>query len=90
VLAGISEFDMRTVWGKTLSRIADETGVPAVWLTPSLVKSRMNYFRVPEDQAWRVPMVKELLDDNITIPGFSDSELRTMLWNLGTMFPENI
>ena len=77
-LAGICEHDQRTVLGRTVSRIVAETGAPAAELTSSLVKSKMKYFHLPEDQAWRVPILKEIIDDKIFVPGFTDSELNTM------------
>jgi hypothetical protein len=77
-LAGISESDSRTVMGRSISRLADETGTEAAGLSPSVIKSRMKYFRVREDQGWRIPLLKELVNVKMEIPGFSDSELRTM------------
>ena len=77
-LAGISESDRRTVMGRSISRLADETGTAAAGHSPSVIKSRMKYFRVPEDQGWRIPLLKELVNVKKEIPGFSDSELRTM------------
>ena len=77
-LARISEFDLRTVMGRNLSRIATEADTSVAGLSPGIVKSRMKYSRVPENEAWRVPMLRELLDENIAIPGFSSPELSFM------------
>jgi hypothetical protein len=77
-LAGISESDRRTVMGRSISRLADETGTAAAGLSPSLIKRRMKYFMVPEEQGWRRLLLKELLNDKMEIPGFSVSELQTM------------
>ena len=64
--------------GRNLSSIAAEAETSVARLSPGIVKSRMKYSRVPENEAWRVPMLRELLDDNITIPGFSSPELNLM------------
>ena len=77
-LAGISELDMRTVMGRNLSRIAAEAETSVARLSPGIIKSRMKYSRVPENETWRVPMLRELLDDKIAIPGFSEPELNLM------------
>ena len=77
-LAGISEFDRRTVLGRCISNIAAEAGTLAAGLTPSIVKSKMKYFKVPEDQAWRIPILKELMDGKLCVPGFTELELSTM------------
>ena len=68
-LAGISEGDLRTVLGQNMAGIAAEVDVVADRLTPGLVKTKMKYFEVPEDQKWRVKILEELLHD--IIAGFS-------------------
>jgi hypothetical protein len=50
LLAGISEMDRMTVLGRCISNIAEEVGTSAAGLTPSIVKSKMKCFQVPEDQ----------------------------------------
>ena len=77
-LAGISELDRRTVLGRGISTIAAELGIPAAGLTPSIVKSKMKYFEVPDDQTWRVPILRELLDAKLCVPGFTEQEITTM------------
>ena len=75
-LAGISEFDMRTVLGQNIANISAEIEVEAGRLTPGHVKAQMKYFTVPDNQAWRVLILGELMNENI--PGFTDSEISTM------------
>ena len=53
-LAGISEGDLRTVLGQNMAGIAAEVDAVADRLTPGLVKTKLKYFEVPEDQEWRV------------------------------------
>ena len=96
-LAGISEGDLRTVLGQNMAGIAAEVDAVADRLTPGLVKTKLKYFEVPEDQEWRVKILDEILHDNIH--GFSFEEIRIMKnylqrWkkypNLRTRFAENI
>ena len=77
-LAGISELDLRTVMGRNMASIADEVGVEACRLTPTSVKAKMMYSRVPENQTWRVSLLGELMDERKLIPGFTDSEISTI------------
>ena len=49
-----------------------------VGLTPGMVKDKMKYLRVPDDEAWRVPVLKELMDGQLSVPGFSEAELDYM------------
>ena len=50
-----------------------------------LTKNDLNdlrYFKVPENEIWRVNLLKELLDsrlDNIEIPGFSHEEISELI-----------
>ena len=70
--------------GRCISNIAAEVDTPAAGLTSSIVKSKMKYYQVPEDQKWRVPILKELMNDKLTIPGFTESELNTIKNHLCT------
>ena len=78
LLAGISEVDRRTVLGRSICSIAAEVDTPAARLTPSIVKTKMKYFQVPDEQKWRIPILRELMDGKITVPGFTEEELNTM------------
>ena len=78
LLAGIAELDRRTVLGRCICNIAEEDDIPAAGLNPSIVKAKMKYFQVPEDQTWRLPILRELMDRRLAVPGFTDSELDTL------------
>ena len=78
LLAGISEQDRRTVLGKNLSNIAEESGVTVAGLTANSVKKKMKYFKVHEEQSWRVPMLFEIMNRQLVIPGFSKDEINYM------------
>ena len=63
-LARMNEFDLRTVLGKTLNKLALMTGLDGSYLaklTASYVKKNMKYAQVPETECWRVPLCDELL-----------------------------
>ena len=64
--------------GRNMASIADEVGEEVGRLTPSIVKEKMKYFRVPENQTWRVSLLGELMDESKLIPGFTDSEISTI------------
>ena len=78
LLAGISEVDRRTVLGRSICSIAAEVDTPADRLTPSIVKTKLKYFQVPDEQKWRIPILRELIDGKISVPGFTEEELNTM------------
>ena len=74
--------DKRTVLGSNLERIAGECGCGIEQLTSKVVKSRLRYVNVPNDQEWRVHLASELYDirnESRTIPGFSSDEIECML-----------
>ena len=54
-------------------------------LTATMVKRKMRYFEIPEQDCWRVPMVKELIgirNGEPTVPGFSTEECNDILSQL--------
>ena len=53
-------------------------------LTPSMVKTKLKYFDVPEDEGWRLGPILELLNENLKIPGFTDDETSEILEYLCT------
>ena len=64
--------------GQNLASIAAEVGVEVGRLSTSLVIAKMKYSEVPDNQKWRLPILEELMDDSISIPGFIDSEIILM------------
>ena len=75
--------DQRTVFGRTLRKIADECGIPRIQFpTKSLVKKRMKFAPVPASEAWRPGLLKNLLmirRDREALPGFSAAEVDEMI-----------
>ena len=85
VLARLCYNDQRTVMGRTLAGIGhgcDRHGGDHSLLTPSDVKNRMAYFRVPEHEKWRTGFLTELLSEHLEVPGFSKEEMDEMILHL--------
>ena len=89
-LSRLNERDNRTVLGKTLQRIMDECDLPnqqLALLSSSLVKRKMKYFMVPNNELWRLPVLKELLEvrrNHLHIRHFEPMEVESMITNLCT------
>ena len=89
-LIRIAESDQRTILGRTLNFICVGCGLKPDEihkLTPHMVKTRMSYMKIPENEKWRIPMIDEILNlrnESAVIPGFTLSELEAMLYNLCT------
>ena len=84
LLASLFEGDHRTVFGKTLSKIADHCDCAMEQLSPSLVKRRMRYHDPPDTEVWRLPIARELTSSRLKIPGFSNDELKKILHHICT------
>ena len=81
-LIHLAENDKRTVLGSNLDRIANECECSIERLTPKIVKEKLKYVLVPEDQEWRAQLATELYamrNDSSIIPGFSVNEIECML-----------
>ena len=68
--------------GCTLSKISRECGL-ATWdssnLSSTLVKNKMKYSAVPQPEEWRIGLLKDLLSNQLEIPGFTDDEIGDMV-----------
>ena len=86
-LARLYENDQRTVFGKTLRRIHHECSSGTDTTLPpfpskNLVKKKMKYFAVPDNETWRLSLLHDLLGarkDKSVMPGFSAAEIEEML-----------
>ena len=78
ILARLCASDCRTVMGRTLSQISRECGL-ATWdpsrVSSTLVKTKMKYSAVPHPEEWRTGLLKELLSNQLEVPGFTDDEI---------------
>ena len=81
-LSNLYENDLRTVHGKNLEEIARLCGCKISKLTPRIVKEKLTYKSVPEDQVWRLSLcseLKNLCDDALILPGFTVDETNQLL-----------
>ena len=82
-LANLSENDLRTIHGKNLAEISRLCDHPVSSLTSKIVKEKLCYRVVPDNQEWRVKMCKEVksIRDNreTSLPGFTDDEINQIL-----------
>ena len=60
LLSNLVQGDHRTVMGKNLASIQRELNMDNI--SPVVVKKNMKYFPLPENQAWRIHFIKELLE----------------------------
>ena len=75
------------MYKQNLIRIARECNTTIENLSPSLVKSEMEYFPIPESEAWRVPMMQNLLAIRATelqLENYDNREVMEMLHNVCT------
>ena len=87
LLAKMSENDHRTVMGRTLAVIRSECNTNVYQtdtLSASQVRSMCSYTSVPDDETWRINIVREMTDKNLSIPDFDQTELKTILKNICT------
>ena len=77
LLSNIFKSDLRTSYGRNLTNISNECNIPMNELTNVKVKNIMKYRVVPENEAWRVPILNELLGSkrgDLDVP-LSDEEI---------------
>ena len=87
-LSKLKEQDLRTVFGKTLFRIQQECGAASQTdLSPCIVKKKMKYVEIPEDEQWKAGLLKELLlvsGNTLNIENLEQTEIRMMIDHLST------
>ena len=91
-LASICIQDKRTVMGCVMSTIAFSCNTNIVSLTARMVKIKLKYSIVNEDDKWRVNLAKELLsirNELTNLPGFTDDEI-DHLYALRNLFFNNV
>ena len=86
-LSSLFKEDYRTLFGRTLGKIAAECGVSPPDLSPRTVQRNLLYFPVPDDQQWRVPLLFELLDARsklLTIENLTSDQIFTLIDSICT------
>ena len=61
-LCGLSHHNKRTVYSQNLAGISRSVGCNVDQLTCNLIRKTMEYQSTPENQKWRVAVVKDLLE----------------------------
>ena len=84
VLASLDSNDQRCVLGKNMAKLSRECNSNMEDLTRSIVKSRLKYYEVPEEEGWRLGPILEILDENLEIPGLTHEESSEILAYLCT------
>ena len=78
VLASLCAEDLRTVMGRTLHRLASECQCELDMLSSVMIKKKMKYFSLPREEEWRIPILRELVNQSVQIPGFISDEIQAM------------
>ena len=85
-LARMTEHDTRTVLGRTLATLLTQCGLQfeeLPQLNSNLVKMKLCYREVPDDELWRVSLCKEMLKikhgNQLELPGFENDECEELL-----------
>ena len=79
-LAWLCHGDHRTVLGKNMGSIGRELSCNSV--TAVDVKTKMKYFPVPDEETWRISIIKELLEiksGHANISNFEDEDVSDLL-----------
>ena len=81
-LSNLCKNDLNTVLGRNLFSIANDCSVNPSNLSKMLVKKQMNYFDVPWEPEWKVPLLQALLNtrmNNLYVEGFDDYVITEMI-----------
>ena len=82
MLAKLNERDLRTVYGNNLRKIADLCGKNIDELSTQEVKNKVRYRNLPQDEEWRIPILKEMLfarENNIEIEGLTKRDINHII-----------
>ena len=86
MLAKLNERDLRTVYGNNLRKIADLCGKNIDELSTQEVKNKVKYRNLPQDEEWRIPILKEMLfarENNIEIEGLTKRDINHIINYVG-------
>jgi hypothetical protein len=86
-LLEISKRDQRTTTGRNLRKIMFMAGKGTIMDLKVGDAESIQYFKVPDCEAWRINLVKELVDikhEEIEVPGMMKAELDQILNNICT------
>ena len=75
------------MFGSNLRKIASECGVNKDELNPCHVKDSMSYFSCPNEEQWRIPLVKNLMSirsSEMLLENFERKEIDAILEDICT------
>ena len=84
-LVNLKERDQRSYFGENLCKIGKECGKP--FPTKEEVKKHLKFIRVPENEKWRIPLIKDLIACKYgmgDIPNLSLAEIEEILGSICT------
>ena len=82
MLAKLNASDLRTVYGHNLRKIANLCGKNIDELSSQEVKNKVRYRNLPQDEEWRIPILKEMLfarENNIEIEGLTKRDINQII-----------
>ena len=87
LLATMNEKDSRTRHGNNLLNIAKDSDTGLENLTSQLIKEKIKFVHVPEQDEWKIPIVNEVLkvqSDCLTLSEFDKNDMKDMIKMLTT------
>ena len=82
ILSKVCESDLRTRYGQNLRNISDRCQTSLADLTVPEVKSKVRYRELPEEEEFRIPILREMLDarnNNTTVDGLSRKDMNDII-----------
>ena len=79
--------DFKTVFASNLSKIANECNIDINLLSANVVKKTMSYFICPENEIWRIPLLRNLIDvktNQFVLDEFNDDDIDELIINVCT------
>ena len=73
---------LRTRYGQNLRNISDRCQTSLADLTVPEVKSKVRYRELPEEEEFRIPILREMLDarnNNTTVDGLSRKDMNDII-----------
>ena len=87
LLATMNEKDSRTRHGNNLLNIAKDSDTGLENLTSQLIKEKIKFVHVPEQDEWKIPIVNEVLkvqSDCLTLSEFDKNDMKDIIKMLTT------
>ena len=82
MLSKIYEKDLRSVYGNNLRKISNICEIDIDNLSTQIIKNKVRYRNLPENEHWRIPILNEMLfarENNIGIEGLSKKDINGII-----------